>query len=207
MNFLQFKNSLRDFPLFSIADIRATHGGFDRRRLSEWQKKGYIKKIIKGYYLFSDLDIDESTLLAIANKIYKPSYISFETAMSYYRLIPESIYMITSASTRRTSLFETPMARFSYRTIKPSLFFGYSLLTGGIKMAFVEKALLDYLYINPAVRTADDFASLRINREEILSRVNMERLTGYVQRFNHKRLSKTMKHFLGWLDPTRASRN
>jgi hypothetical protein len=92
------------------------------------------------------------------------------------------------------------MARFSYRTIKPSLFFGYSLLTGGIKMAFVEKAILDYLYINPAVRTADDFASLRINREEMLSRVSMERLTGYVQRFNHKRLSKTMKHFLGWLD-------
>jgi hypothetical protein len=92
------------------------------------------------------------------------------------------------------------MARFSYRTIKPSLFFGYSLLTGGIKMAFVEKAILDYLYINPAVGTADDFASLRINREEMLSRVNIERLTGYVQRFNHKRLSKTMKHFLGWLE-------
>jgi predicted transcriptional regulator of viral defense system len=199
MNFIQFKNSLRDFPVFSIADIRAAHGGFDRRRLSEWQKKGYIKKIIKGHYLFSDFDIDESTLLAIANKIYKPSYISFETALSYYRLIPESIYMITSASTRRTSLFETPMARFSYRTIKPSLFFGYSLLTGGIKMAFVEKAILDYLYINPAVRTADDFGSLRINREEMLNRVNMERLTGYVQRFNHKRLSKTMKHFLRWL--------
>jgi predicted transcriptional regulator of viral defense system len=199
MNFVQFKNSLRDFPVFSIADIRAAYGGFDRRRLSEWQKKGYIKKIIKGHYLFSDLDIDENSLLAIANKIYKPSYISFETALSYYRLIPESIYMITSASTRRTSLFETPMARFSYRTIKPSLFFGYSLLTGGIKMAFVEKAILDYLYINPAIRTADDFASLRINREEMLSRVSMARLTGYVQRFNHKRLSKTMKHFLGWL--------
>jgi predicted transcriptional regulator of viral defense system len=199
MNFVQFKNSLRDFPVFSIADIRAAHGGFDRRRLSEWQKKGYIIKIIKGYYLFSDLDIDESTLLAIANKIYKPSYISFETAMSYYRLIPESVYMITSASTRRTSLFDTPMARFSYRTIKPSLFFGYSLLTGGIKMAFVEKAILDYLYINPAVRIVDDFASLRINREEMLSQVRMERLTGYLQRFNHKRLSKTMKHFLGWL--------
>ena len=107
MNFVHFKNSLRDFPVFSIADIRAAHGGFDRRRLSEWQKKGYIKKIIKGYYLFSDVDINENTLLAIANKIYKPSYISFETAMSYYRLIPESIYMITSASTRRTSLFET----------------------------------------------------------------------------------------------------
>jgi hypothetical protein len=87
--------------------------------------------------------------------------------------------MINSASTRRTYLFEAPMGRFSYRTIKPSLYFGYLVLAGGIKMAFVEKAILDYLYINPAVRTADDFASLRINREGMLSRVSMERFTGY----------------------------
>jgi predicted transcriptional regulator of viral defense system len=200
MNFVSFKNSLRDFPVFSIADIRATHGDFDRRRLSEWQKKGYIRKIIKGYYLFSDVDIDESRLWVIANKIYKPSYISFETAMSHYRLIPESIYMITSASTRRTSTFETPLARFSYRTIKPALFFGYSLLAGGIRMAFTEKAILDYFYLNPSVRTEDDFASLRINKEELLGQVDRHRLTDYLQRFHHKRLSTTLKHFLGWLE-------
>jgi hypothetical protein len=60
MNFVQFKNSLRDFPLFSIADIRATHGGFDRRRLSEWQKKGYIKKIIKDLepFVYSKKEVD-----------------------------------------------------------------------------------------------------------------------------------------------------
>jgi predicted transcriptional regulator of viral defense system len=191
---------LRDFPVFSVADIRAAHGDFDRRRLSEWQKKGYIKKIIKGYYLFSDVDMNEDTLSAIANKIYKPSYISFETAMSHYRLIPESIYMMTSASTRRTYVFETPVARFSYRTIKPSLFFGYSILPDGIKMAFMEKAILDYFYINPAVQSDDDFASLRINREEILSRVNKKRLADYMQRFSQKRLSKRMKHFLEWLE-------
>ena len=200
LNFIHFKNSLRDFPVFSIADIRAAHGGFDRRRLSEWQKKGYIKKIVKGYYLFSDIEMNEGLLFAIANKIYKPSYISFETAMSHYRLIPESIYMITSASTKRTSLFETPLARFSYRTIKPALFFGYSLLPGGIKIAFMEKAILDYFYINPALRTEDDFASLRINREEMLSRFNKKQFTDYMRRFSQKRLSKRMGHFLEWLE-------
>ena len=200
MNFVHFKNSLRDFPVFSIADIRAAHGGFDRRRLSEWQKKKYIKKIVKGYYLFSDIDMNEGMLLAIANKIYKPSYISFETAMSHFRLIPESIYMITSASTKRTSLFETPMARFSYRTIKPALFFGYSLLSGGIKMAFMEKAILDYFYINPDLQTEDDFASLRINREEMVSRFNKERLADYIGRFSQKRLSKRMEHFIKWVE-------
>jgi predicted transcriptional regulator of viral defense system len=200
MNFVTFKNSLRDFPVFSIADIRVAHGDFDRRRLSEWQKKGYIKKIVKGYYLFSEVDVDESMLSAIANKIYKPSYISFETAMSHYRLIPESIYMITSASTRRTYLFETPVARFSYRTIKPALFFGYSILPGGIKMAFMEKTILDYFYINHSARTVNDFVSLRINREEMLSRLNKERLTEYLRRFNQKRLSNRMESFLEWLE-------
>ena len=200
MNFIQFKNSLRDFQVFSVADIRAAHRGFDRRRLSEWQKKGYIIKIIKGFYIFSDVDINEPMLWAIANKIYKPSYISFESAMSHYRLIPESIFMITSASSRRTNMFETPLAKFSYRTIKPALFFGYSLLSDGTKMAYMEKAILDFFYLNPSVQSADDFASLRLNREEIQVRVNMELLRGFLERFNHKRLSKTIKHFLGWLN-------
>jgi len=200
MNFIQFKNSLRDFPLFSLADIRTVNNRFDRRRLSEWKKKGYIKKIVKGHYLFSDMDMSEDLLLAIANKIYRPSYISFETAMSHYRLIPENVYMITSASTKRTYLFETSLARFSYRTVKPALFFGYFLLPGRIKMAYMEKAILDYFYIHPTLQTEDDFASLRISREEMLSCLNKKRLTDYVRRFSQKRLAKRMDHFLEWLE-------
>jgi predicted transcriptional regulator of viral defense system len=199
MNFVHFKNSLRDFPVFSIADIRAAHGRFDHRRLNEWQKKGYIKKIIKGHYLFSDVDIDENRLAAIANKIYKPSYISLETALSHYRLIPESVYMTTSVSTRRTYRFATHLATFSYRTIKPALFFGYSLMADHIKMAFMEKAILDFLYLNPLVRSEDDFFSLRLNKEEILSQMQMERLINYVQRFNQKRLEGTVERFLSWV--------
>ncbi|RLB99751.1 MAG: hypothetical protein DRH90_19850 [Deltaproteobacteria bacterium] len=199
MNFVHFKNSLRDFPVFSIADIRAAYGGFDHRRLSEWQKKGYIQKIIKGYYFFSDVDINENRLAAIANQIYKPSYISLETALSHYRLIPENVYMTTSVSTRRTYRFATPLATFSYRTIKPALFFGYSLMADRIKIAFMEKAILDFLYLNPLVRSEDDFLSLRLNREEILSQMQMERLMNYVQRFNQKRLANTVERFLSWV--------
>lgn len=200
MNFIHFKNSLRQFPVFSVADIRSTYGDFDRRRLSEWQEKGYIQKIIKGYYLFSDVDRNENTLFATANKIYKPSYISLETAMSHYELIPESIYMITSVSTKRTYLFETPLAPFSYRAIKPALFFGYTLLPGGIKIAFMEKAILDFFYLNPSVQTENDFSSLRVNREEMLDRLNKKRLSDYSHRFDRKQLSKRMEHFLEWLE-------
>jgi len=199
MNYIKFKEALQSFQVFSTSDIRGAFGSFDRRRLTEWQKKGYILKLTKGNYLFSDTVLDETTLSKVANKIYRPSYISFETALSQYRLIPESVYLVTSAATRRTYLFQTPVARFSYRQIKPELFFGYNLLPGGVKVAYMEKAILDYLYINPLIRTEEDYASLRINGEELLSRLDEERFSSYLRRFDQKRLSIRAQHLLDWL--------
>ncbi|MCK4418271.1 hypothetical protein KAV79_00495, partial [Candidatus Aerophobetes bacterium] len=129
MQYVELKEALKDFTIFSLNDIKRIDRSFFRTRLNEWQGKEYIKKVIKGYYIFSDLELNENALFEIANKIYKPSYISFETALSFYHLIPESVYGITSASTRRTYKFKTQMAEFSYRTIKPELFFGYELVS------------------------------------------------------------------------------
>ena len=47
MKFLELKNELKDFPVFSLNDIRNIEPDFHRRRLNEWQNKGYIKN--KGY--------------------------------------------------------------------------------------------------------------------------------------------------------------
>ena len=84
MQYLELEKSFKDFTVFSLTDIKRIHAGFHRRRLNEWQEKGYIKKIIKGYYISSDLEISENILFEIANRIYRPSYISLETALSYY---------------------------------------------------------------------------------------------------------------------------
>ena len=128
MNYIKLKNFLKDYTIFSLNDIKMIDSSFYRRRLNEWQDKGYIKKIIRGYYIFSDLEINEQILFEIANKIYSPSYISLEMVLSYYHLIPESVYGITSVSTRRTYSFITPIAEFIYKTVKPQLFFGYNLI-------------------------------------------------------------------------------
>lgn len=199
MNFIQFKTTMREFPVFSVADVRAAFRNFDRRRLSEWQKKGYIQKIIKGYYMFPEVDLNEKTLWSIANKIYKPSYVSLETAMAHYGLIPESVYAITSISTRRTYSFETPVGLFSYKTMKPARFFGYTLLNG-IKMATMEKAVLDYLYIHPGIGEATDFSSLRIHRGEMRRRIDQQRFTAYLERFGQKRLSLRAEKLLKWVE-------
>ena len=128
MQYLELKESLKGFTIFSLTDIKKLNGNFHRRRLNEWQDKDYIKKVSKGFYIFSSLELNENVLFEIANRIYTPSYISLEMALSYYHLIPESVYGITSVSTRRTYKFKTSIAEFNYRTINPQLFFGYDIV-------------------------------------------------------------------------------
>jgi hypothetical protein len=92
--------------------------------------------------------------------------VSLQMAFSYYGLIPESIYGVTAVSTRRTYQFRTPVAIFTYRTIKTDMFFGYDLIEHKgkyFKMASPEKAFVDYLYLNPFIRAQEDFDGLRIN--------------------------------------------
>ena len=202
MQYLTLRESFKDFTVFSLHDIRKIDAGFHRRRLNVWQDKGYIKKIIRGYYIFSDLEVDENALFEISNRIYSPSYISFETALSYHHLIPESVYGISAASTRRTYTFKTPIAGFSYRTIKPNLFFGYDLASHGnkhMKIATMEKAILDYFYLNPGIKRAPDFASLRINRALFLEKAQEETLYEFTDRFAKKTLTKRIQSFLRFL--------
>lgn len=198
MRYLELRKHLKDFTLFSLGDIKKIDPGFHRRRLSEWQDKDYIVKIINGHYLFSDTKVNEAVLFEIANRIYQPSYVSFEMALAHYGLIPESVYGITSASTRRTYRFHTPVADFIYRTIKPALFFGYEIVKYDgktYKIASPEKAILDYFYLNPNLKNAADYAGLRINQEVFSRIVNREKLEAYLSRINQKNLRKRMNSF------------
>ena len=123
-------------------------------------------------------------------------------AFSYYHLIPESVYDITSVSTRRTYKFKTQIAEFSYRTIKPNLFFGYNIIKYNnkyFKIASIEKTILDYFYLNSDIKNKNDFASLRINKELFLKQINEEKLHKFLDKFNKKVLTKKINLFLKFL--------
>lgn len=203
MKFMDFKEALKPFTVFSLQEIKKIDANFQRRRLSEWQDKGYIKKIIKGFYIFSDLKINEKVLAEIANRIYAPSYVSFEMALSHYSFIPESVYAITSAGTRKTSRFSTPIGEFIYRTIKPALFFGYNLVAYNdgkfFKIASPEKAVLDYFYINPHIQTEDDFLSLRLNVEIFWQIINESQLENYLEKFGQSKLSQRVHRLMEFM--------
>lgn len=199
MTYLELRDSMKDFTVFSVRDILRVDPAFHRRRLNEWQDKGYIRKVIKGFYVLADRALDEWALFEIANRIYKPSYVSLESALAHYQLIPESVYGVTSISTRRSYRFASPLAEFRYRTVAPRLFFGYDLAAAGTKRVMIarpEKAVLDFLYLNPRLRSDADYGSLRFDAERFFQLVSEERLRAALARFRHKALLERVERFL-----------
>ena len=198
MRFLDFKDHFEAFRVFSVQDILKWDPAFDTRRLVEWQKKNYVKRIVNRWYLFVDTRLDENLLYLIANRIYSPSYVSFESALAYYRLIPEGVYTTTSATTLKTNHFTTSLGAFNYRHLKPELMFGYRLVEVAgqrFKMAEPEKLLLDYMYLNTELQSANDFESLRINQAELRTLLNESRLIEYLALFENKALEKRVNTF------------
>lgn len=197
MNYLEFEKSLREFPIFSIKDIKKRYPDFDNRRLVEWQQKNYIQKIRREYYCFGERKKDENFLLFAANKIYSPSYVSLESALAFYNFIPEGVFLTTSISTRNTARYNTPVGDFSFSHFKALLFFGYKLLQGDgvtVKIAEPEKLILDYLYLKK-VNTKYEMVALRFNEIQIKELVDFYKLDKYQKIFNSKVLDKRIKLF------------
>jgi predicted transcriptional regulator of viral defense system len=191
MRYLELKEHFKEFVLFSLKDIKKIDPGFHRRRIGEWKEKGYIKNVINAYYIFADKNPEEQSLFFIANKIYNPSYISLEAALSYYGFIPEAVFAMTSVSTRKTKTFSTIYGDMIYKHMSPKYFFGYDIeeFTGfRFKIATPEKAVLDFLYLNPGNKTKGDMEELRFNTEEVREKIDFKKFDEYIQRFGKQAL-------------------
>jgi len=81
--------------------------------------------------------------------------------------------------------------------------FGYKLIKYGnhnFKFAKIEKALLDYLYLNSQLKTKDDFFEMRFNEKEFKDKVDKNTLLYYLEKFNNKSLEKRVKSFLKFIN-------
>jgi hypothetical protein len=205
MNFLEFRNRMETFRVFSISDIEKMFPDFLRLNLINWQKKGFVIKIRREWYCFTDQQIHDNLPWLAANLIYQPSYISLHTALSFYNLIPEAVYIITSVTTKKTNRFNTPISNFSYNTVKKSVFgFGHRLLdfnfgsgsssnnisplSRKILFAELEKAVLDFFYINHQYKTEKDMEHIRFDDSVLENNLDKPKFFGYLDRFKSKAL-------------------
>lgn len=172
MRFEEFKNHIAA-KVFTVADILKIqpykNSDSLKTQIYRWIKKGYIKRIKKGVYVFSDKAYplkEEVYPYYLANLIYQPSYVSLESALFFYGIIPDVIQRITSVTPTTTKEFKTSFGVFSYHKITKSLYFGYSREKVGkyyVKIATKEKALLDFFYLRK-IKKVDD---LRIDFSKI----------------------------------------
>ena len=146
-------------------------------------KSGLFLKLRNNYYMLKD---SHPSLYLIANKLYQPSYISLESALSHYGIIPEVVYAVTSVTPKPTREFKTPKGVFSYQRIKKGIFAGYSPVTlegHVVLLAEPEKALADYLYFVDLKKTL-------LNDRLNLKRINKGKLLKYVRIFQREGILK-----------------
>jgi len=90
-------------------------------------------------------------LFEIAQRLYGPSYISLESALSYHGWIPEAVYTTTSACMNRSKFFNTPIGVFSFSHVSASVFFAMvdRIVLGNdcFFMARPWRAIADYIQV------------------------------------------------------------
>lgn len=160
---------------------------YQREYFLETQTKlGLFIRLKRGLYMLkSDPLSDEE----IANVLYKPSYLSFEYALSRYGIIPEATYSLTSATTNPTRAYDVNNLSYEYYTIKQKAYTGYFLETIGEKRVLIaepEKALADYLYFVSLGKKSwnDRFDTSKLDKSKLLY---------YLKLFNKEKFKEFME--------------
>ncbi len=150
-----------------------------RSKITQLLRSGEILRLKKGLYIFGPQRRRSLVSLEIlANQLYGPSYVSLEYALAFYGLIPEFVAEVTSVTTKRQKMYETPIGRFSYTPIPIKLFStGFTLIQvadyGSALIATPEKAINDLLYIRDSKISSNSdleallFEDLRMDQQSV----------------------------------------
>jgi len=178
----------REMSTFSLDDfgrlLNINNQNSLYKKIQRLEKKEIIKKLIKGKYLFVFNKTDD---FKIANYIYQPSYISLESALSFYGIITGFSYKITSITVKKSRSYIIDEKDYLYSHINQDLFWGYEKKEDFL-IAEKEKALVDLIYFySKGLRGFD--------REDLdISEINKKKLILYAKKFNNKKTLSIIKN-------------
>lgn len=126
-------------------------------KISELIHSGELIALRRGLYIPGpEVDLPTPNVLLIANHMRGPSYVSLESALSYWGMIPERVFEISSVTLKTTKIYNTPIGRFSYRHLAaPYYSFGIQRVELAPQqmalMASREKAICDKIVLTSGV--------------------------------------------------------
>lgn len=163
------RKNLEIFTLLDLKRLFQVKADTLKRLLSRQVKKKNLIRLKRGLYCLTTKIPNE---FVIAGLLYTPSYISLESALSYYSIIPETVYSVTSVTAKQTREFLVLGRSFTYNKIKKEAFGSYVAKRTDDKSFFIataEKALADYLYfVSLGLKNFNERTDWsRINRKEV----------------------------------------
>jgi hypothetical protein len=168
-----------------------------RVQLSRWMKQGKLIGLRRGSYTLPERYRRVALAPpALANQLYRPSYLSGLWALGHYDLIPERVVWLTSVTPRIPRRFENPLGVFDYRNIKQECFLGYRTVSHAgteILVADPEKALLDHWHLTPGEWTRDRLEEMRYQHVELVSEARLRR---YAAAYESPRLDRAVSRWL-----------
>ena len=197
MEFKHLLDIVENEPVFETGLLLSGHAdALDvRKQLSRWTTAKKILQLRRGLYcLASPYQKISPHPFLVANRLHPASYVSLQSALAYYGMIPESVPLTTSVSTLRPINYQTPLGDFAYQHIQVNWFHGYRWVSvGRDQWAFIatpEKALLDLVYLQPG---GDTTAYLRSLRFQALDQLNMDQLHKLAEQAGKPKLLRAVR--------------
>jgi predicted transcriptional regulator of viral defense system len=166
-----------------------------RRQLSRWVSAGKIRQLRRGLYTFAPpYQVTAPHPFLIANALVPGSYVSGQSALAYYGLIPEYTPRTISVTLARTSEWDSG---YTHHHLAPHLFFGYQsieVMQGQyVFIAFPEKALLDLAHLIPGSDSPNYLSQLRLQN---LEKMDLKRMMEFVERTNKPKWKRVANQVL-----------
>ena len=182
MNIQELAELVQDEPVFtsSLLKVAGIKTSQIELQLVRWVKSGRLLKLRRGLYVLGKpyRKIEPHPFL-IANRLQRGSYVSFQSALAYYDLIPEHVPVVTSATTGRPEMVKTPMGAFIFRHLKAGMFSGFRQVKvpdrQQVVIAIPEKALVDLFYATAGSDSDGYIEELRLQNTEGLSAAELRR--------------------------------
>jgi len=186
-----------DLGCFNIHQVYAWKPGFDRNNFVRWVKNGLLIRLRQGYYTFPEYKSKPDFVLYLANRIYRPSYVSLHTAMAFYGMIPEAVVQFTSVTSLKTASFNNDFGEYVYKSIHQKLMFGYDLKPFAdrwtLQLASPEKALIDLLYLYPFYNTGQALEDLRLDEDFLQDDLDRKLLEKYTLKIKNNALENRVQ--------------
>jgi len=200
MRFNQILRVVDQEPVFHSSLLLAgkTDARDMQKQLSRWVRAGRILQLRRGLYTLAPpyRKVAPHPFL-VANRLVPHSYVSLQSALAYYGMIPEFVYEITSVTTGRPETLENPLGRFSFRHIKSDAFTGFTyrevFKEQFVFIATPAKALLDLIYLSRYQQVQPFIEELRLQN---LAQMDQESLIRLASDFNSKKMEAAVQAVL-----------